>query len=37
MATLHGELTLPDIQNIFVQVFFGLPGDEATLNAFKNS
>ena len=24
-STLHGLLTLPDIQNIFVPVFFGLP------------
>ena len=24
-STLHGELTFPDIQNIFVPVFFGFP------------
>ena len=26
-STLQGELTFPDIQNIFVPVFFGLPND----------
>ena len=26
-STLHGEFTFPDIQKIFVPVFFGLPKD----------
>ena len=26
-STLHGLFTLPDIQNIFVPVFFGFPND----------